>query len=130
LITGGSSGLGKEIARQLLSQGASVTIIARRLEQLKEAKAELQSSECKGSRLEIVSADVTDVKSSESMLKEAESLQKSPVDYVFCCAGAAIPGFFVEQDPSVFAKQMNLNYLGAINTIHVNEDVELFKLTF
>lgn len=49
-----------------------------------------------------------------------ESLEKDSmaIDCVFCCAGASTPGFFAEQEPSIFEKEMKLNYQGTINTIH------------
>lgn len=119
IITGGSSGLGKETARLLLEKGASVTIVARREAVLEEAKRELQHSIVKGASIHTVSADVTDPKSSERMLQESERRQNSPVDCVICCAGASHPGFFTDQDPEIFRKEMELNYLGAVNTILV-----------
>jgi 3-dehydrosphinganine reductase len=118
LVTGGSSGLGKEVAKCLLSKGASVTIAARRKNVLDEAKSELLEFTSKEASLEVVTADVTDQESARNMVAEAERLQDHVVDCVFCCAGAATPGFFIEQSPEIFAKQMQLNYLGVINSIH------------
>lgn len=111
--------MGKELAKSLLIRGASVTIAARRILQLEEAKRDLEPFTCKGAKLEIVSVDVTDADSCVRMLEEAERRQSAATDCVICCAGAAVPGFFHEQDPKTFASQIALNYLGAVNSIHV-----------
>lgn len=55
LVTGGSRGIGFEIARELLARGANVAITARKTESLAEAEAELG-----GDRLLLVQADVRD----------------------------------------------------------------------
>ena len=123
LITGGSSGLGKELARILLERGAMVTIAARRIIQLEEAQRELEASANapKGTagRIRIISVDVTDPASCLALIGRAEEAQGQAIDCLFCCAGAATPGFFHEQSPRVLADQINLNYLGAVNCIHV-----------
>ena len=41
-MTGGSQGLGLETARILVQKGANVTIVARGVDKLKEAAAELE----------------------------------------------------------------------------------------
>src|SRR5260370_39314967 len=41
LVTGGSSGIGKEFARQIAASGINVVLVARREDLLKEAGAEL-----------------------------------------------------------------------------------------
>ena len=42
VITGASSGLGKQMARGFAEQGADLVILARRVEKLEELKAELE----------------------------------------------------------------------------------------
>lgn len=123
LITGGSSGLGKELARLLLGRGALVTIVARRVTQLEEAQKELESATgaLKGTRgrIKIISVDVTDPASCLALIGQAERAQGQAIDCLICCAGAATPGFFHEQSPRILADQINLNYLGAVNCVHV-----------
>ena len=43
LITGGSAGIGKAIAKSFLTSGANVSIVARRSEVLTAAKAEIEA---------------------------------------------------------------------------------------
>ena len=108
VITGGSSGLGLELARQLLEQGAkNVILIARDEKRLMSAKKELRSDD----KVIIQSADVC---SYSSLKAAAEDIGE--VDYLFCCAGASEPGFFLEQEPEAFARGINLNYLGSVYT--------------
>src|ERR671917_430729 len=56
LVTGASSGIGVEIARQLAQRGHGVTLVARREERLRELAAELGDSH--GIRAETVAADL------------------------------------------------------------------------
>ena len=56
VVTGASSGIGAEIARQLASKGYGVTLVARREDRLKELAAELAAQP---GRIEIVAADVS-----------------------------------------------------------------------
>ncbi len=44
LITGGGSGIGKAIAKRFIDDGASVTILGRKLDKLNAAKDEIDSS--------------------------------------------------------------------------------------
>ena len=43
LITGASSGIGREIARQLSAMGIDVILVARRMTRLQELKEELEN---------------------------------------------------------------------------------------
>src|SRR5690348_249063 len=54
LVTGASSGIGTEFARELARRGYGVTIVARREDRLRELAAEL------GGRVEVHTCDVTD----------------------------------------------------------------------
>ncbi|MGH6789468.1 MAG: SDR family NAD(P)-dependent oxidoreductase [Pseudolabrys sp.] len=57
LVTGASSGLGQQFARALADNGASVALVARRLDRLKALKDEIEG---KGGKALAVEADVTD----------------------------------------------------------------------
>jgi hypothetical protein len=57
-VTGASSGIGVELARQLAGRGLGLTLVARREERLRELADELSSAH--GIRTETISADLTD----------------------------------------------------------------------
>lgn len=59
LITGASSGLGAEMARQLAALGHDLALCARRTERLEELRAEIRASH-PGVRVEVRALDVTD----------------------------------------------------------------------
>lgn len=65
LITGGSSGIGAEVARLLASQGASVAIAARRKEKLDEVVASIKAA---GGTANGYSLDVTDKQQVEAVV--------------------------------------------------------------
>jgi NADP-dependent 3-hydroxy acid dehydrogenase YdfG len=68
LITGGSTGIGAEVARLLASRGAKVAIAARRKEKLDEVVAEIAAS---GGTARAYSLDVTDKKQVEAVVAAA-----------------------------------------------------------
>ena len=57
LITGASSGLGRQFARALADNGAAVALVARRVDRLTALKTEIED---KGGRAVAIEADVTD----------------------------------------------------------------------
>lgn len=118
VITGGSSGLGKEVARQLADAEAIVVLVARGKDLLESARAEIVG-QVKGARVYVIVADVTDAHAAAGAMDQAALHHPKGIIYaLFCCAGAAKPGFFTETAPSTFAQQMSLNYGGAVNCAH------------
>ncbi len=61
IVTGSSSGIGSEIARELARRGHGVTLVARREDRLKSLADELAGAH--GVRVEVIAADLTDADS-------------------------------------------------------------------
>lgn len=74
LVTGASSGIGRETARQLCAEGADVLLVARGEERLREAaEAARQSGAAPGGCAEILVLDVTQEDAGERLLAAAEA---------------------------------------------------------
>jgi short-subunit dehydrogenase len=70
LVTGSSSGIGADIARQLAGRGHGVTLVARREDRLKTLADEL--AERHNVRTEVIAADLTDADSRGALPSELE----------------------------------------------------------
>jgi 3-oxoacyl-[acyl-carrier protein] reductase len=70
VVTGASSGIGRETARQLCAEGANVLLVARNEERLREAAAEAAGAGA-GGRAETLVLDVTEEDGGERMLATA-----------------------------------------------------------
>jgi NAD(P)-dependent dehydrogenase (short-subunit alcohol dehydrogenase family) len=90
IVTGGSKGLGKAIAAELVAEGAAVVICSRNATELKEAAAELAAS---GGSVTALPCDVTDAAEVESFIVAAVSALGG-ADILVNNAGAARPGRF------------------------------------
>jgi NAD(P)-dependent dehydrogenase (short-subunit alcohol dehydrogenase family) len=69
LVTGGGTGLGKELARHFVAHGASVHICGRRQTVLEETVAELQAAAAYGGSVEYQICDVRDAEQIEAMVE-------------------------------------------------------------
>ena len=85
VITGASSGLGKQMAQAFAKQGADIAIVARRIERLEELKKELEKENIK---VLPVKCDVT---STEEINNAANQIEKEfgKVDILVNCAGSS-----------------------------------------
>ena len=77
LITGASSGLGKRFALVLSQAGAKVVLASRRVDRLKELRAEIEAS---GGAAHVVSLDVTDYQSIKADFDSVSSLYNLAVE--------------------------------------------------
>ena len=68
LVTGASSGIGMEIARELAARGCSLVIAARRAENLNRLAEEIKRQ---GARIAAVAADLCDPAQVDSMAARA-----------------------------------------------------------
>ena len=85
VISGASSGLGRQMSKAFAEQGATVVVLARRIERLEELKAEL---EAKGTECYALKCDVT---STEEINAAAEAVKAKygKVDILVNCAGSS-----------------------------------------
>ncbi len=114
LVTGASSGIGRDIARSLAKHGINVIITARRRDRLKELKAEL--TENYGVKVMTVTADLSDKK---QVFKLYETVKKYNIDILINNAGFGVFGEFTESSLQRELDMLNVN----IRAFHI-----LFKL--
>ena len=117
IVTGGSEGIGLEVARLAAGSGARVTLIARRPEIL-DAAADSIAATTGVARSGIVTApaDVTDRAGIDRAIAGAVD-RHGPCDVLVCCAGYALPGHFGELPGEEYARHMEVNYLGTVHAI-------------
>ena len=95
LVTGASSGIGTEIARELAERGHGVTLVARREDRLRELAEELSAEH--GVRAETVGCDLGDHAQREHLFKEVED-RGLAVDVLVNNAGFGTGGRFQRLD--------------------------------
>jgi 3-dehydrosphinganine reductase len=115
VLTGGSSGIGRSLAVQLVQQGADLVLIARRAGLLEETAAELEKHRRHaGQWWEIRPADVGRREQIESVLQELT--RRHEVDLLINNAGVACAEYLDRTPPEVFEEMMRINYLGTVWT--------------
>ncbi|HXS20968.1 MAG TPA: SDR family NAD(P)-dependent oxidoreductase [Steroidobacteraceae bacterium] len=104
LITGASSGIGREFARQIAASGINVVLVARREALLKEAGAEL--SNAYGVQHRVVVADLTE---DGFMGRLAATTEGLDIGLVVSNAGTPNPGEFLQLDRDELIRLLRLN---------------------
>lgn len=109
VVTGASSGLGAQFARVLAANGALVVLTARRLDLLKELRAQIES---KGGAADVVPLDVADPLAIEVAVDKIEA-ENGPIDILVNNAGIATPARLTETTPVDFDDMFATNVRGA-----------------
>ena len=110
LVTGASSGIGRECARLLAKDGARLALSARRKDRLEEL-----AEECRrlgAPQAHAVPADLAVDGEADRVAEEAERLLGG-VDVLVNNAGFGLPGPFVRSDPDRTEQMLRLNVLAA-----------------
>jgi uncharacterized protein len=94
VITGASSGLGEEYARQLAARGANLVLVARRADRLEQVKAGLEAQH--GIRAEVVVCDLADEAQSAALAARLAAMPD--VDLLVNNAGFGTLGHFHDTD--------------------------------
>ena len=115
IITGASSGIGRELARQLASQGAYLVLGARREPELQAVAAECGEL---GAQAIAMPNDVTEQSQCEELIETAVE-NYGGIDMLINNAGASMHAHFENVvDLSVYERLIRINYLGAVFCTH------------
>jgi NAD(P)-dependent dehydrogenase (short-subunit alcohol dehydrogenase family) len=109
LITGASSGLGARFAHTLAAAGAKVVLASRRVERLKELRADIES---KGGSAHVVRLDVTDPDSIRAAIAHAET-EAGTIDILVNNSGVSTTQRMVDVTPDDFDFVFDTNTRGA-----------------
>jgi len=115
IITGASSGIGRELAHQLAGQGAWLSLAARDMERLEAVRAEC---EVLGGRSIVIQTDVTRQEQCKAMVqKTVDEFRR--VDVLINNAGITMWGNFADlTDPKMLDAIMQTNYMGSVYCTH------------
>jgi uncharacterized protein len=105
LVTGASSGIGSDIARELAGRGLGVTLVARREDRLRTLAGELEST---GVRVEVIAADVADP---DARAKMIDTINRAGLDVEVLInnAGYGSGGSFIELGPESEVAMVRIN---------------------
>jgi uncharacterized protein len=110
VVTGASSGLGRELARQLVEEcGMTVLATARRLDRLEALAAELPPG-----RLQVLVGDLADAGFRQRLWDRAEAMPGG-VDLLVNNAGMGNYADFATQDPEAIRRIVELNVVALID---------------
>lgn len=117
LITGASSGIGEEYAKQLAQRGYSLLLVARREDRLKALKQELETRYPK-IEIHYLSQDLLVHDASEQVLRWVQDHNWS-VTLLVNNAGSGIYGYFQDNTLQEHHQTISLNVLSVIDLTHV-----------
>jgi len=110
LITGGTSGIGLETARQFIAQGAQVIVTGVTTQRLDVARKEL------GEKALVLSADLRHAESLDAVISEITQ-RFGRLDVVFANAGAGTASPLEDVTAAQINEQFALNFNGAFFTV-------------
>jgi len=109
LVTGASSGIGEQFARQLAARGHDLVLVARRADRLEALASDLQT------QAHVIACDLaTDAASLAGRVEELGV----EVDLLVNNAGFGTSGPFVENDPAREAEEVRLNCEAVVTLCH------------
>lgn len=113
VVTGASSGIGAELARQLAAAGLAVGLTARRTEPMEALASEVRS---RGGTAAVATADAADVPATrQAIARLADAL--GPVDLLVANAGMVLETSAASFSATAVEKMLRVNVVGAAAAI-------------
>lgn len=111
LVTGASSGIGADVAREFARRGSNVVLVARRADRL-----EALADECRavGVQATVVSVDLASAAGAARLAAALETAGIT-VDVLVNNAGFGTAGWFAEEDPDRVREEIDLNVLSVVD---------------
>jgi len=110
LITGADSGIGFEVARQLLAEGVTVIMTDQKQDEIETAAAKLGVEHA-------FAADVTDIASIAALREQVEAAV-GDIDILVQCAGiTGAQGFFHEIDDDGWTNTLEVDLMGPVRLV-------------
>jgi len=117
LITGGSSGIGLALAKEITARGGNIAILARHADALEQAAAEIAACKVNADqKVYTLPADIVDYEALSAVLTKFKAEVGVP-DIVINSAGVAHPGRFTALPLEIFHWMMDVNYFGTVNVL-------------
>lgn len=110
VVTGASSGIGADLARELAARGHGLTLVARREDRLRELADELSNNV----RVEVIACDVADADARAGLFPEIEQ-RGLTVDILVNNAGIGTIGPVVDSTPEAEIAQVRVNVEAVID---------------
>ena len=115
IISGASSGIGRELAYQLADQGADLSLGARDQQRLQAVAAQCRA---RGGRAITTQTDVTDQSQCQNLVEQTAK-EYGRIDTLVNNAGISMRALFEElQDLSILERLMQVNYFGSVYCSH------------
>lgn len=114
LVAGGTQGIGLEIARLAVAQGANVSLIARDANRLDNVAHTLAAPR-------EVATSPADACDPDQLARAVNTITDvhGPIDVAISCVGGSLPGTFASTPMAEFRSQMDLNYFSAVNLAQI-----------
>jgi short-subunit dehydrogenase len=111
ILTGASSGIGLDLARELARRGYDLALLARRAELLDEAARELTAS---GARVVGIACDVLDAAAMRDAVRRGEEQLGGPFDLAIANAGVSITNHATRFSIADAEQVIRVNVLGVM----------------
>ncbi len=118
LVTGGSSGIGLELAKEYIRLGAHVTIMARDMKRLLLAQEQLRAMKSPQQKVCVVSVDAAESEAAVVAALQSCVTEIGDVDVLINNAGTSIAGEFDKINTSEFERMYRVNVMSAVYATH------------